>query len=38
MKLKVLTGKVNILLLGEIESDNTIRIKYPAQDLRLTFI
>lgn len=28
----------HIVVVGEIESDNTIRIKYPAQDLKLTFI
>jgi hypothetical protein len=27
-----------IIVVGEIESNSTIRIKYPAQDLKLQFI
>jgi len=27
-----------IIVVGEIESNTTIRIKYPAQDLKLEFI
>jgi hypothetical protein len=27
-----------IIVVGEIESNGTIRIKYPAQDLKLEFI
>jgi len=25
-------------VVGEVESNNTIRIKYPAQDLKLEFV
>jgi hypothetical protein len=28
----------HIVVVGEIKSDSTIRIKYPAGDLKLTFV
>ncbi len=28
----------SIVVVGEIKSNSTIRIKYPAEDLKLTFI
>jgi hypothetical protein len=27
-----------IIVVGEVKSNNTIRIKYPAQDLKLEFV